>query len=64
MQLLSALPSVQEVPSSIPCVTTNPFFDFFPFRVALSCFKFPLNVALKERGGKMTSPSALGLLVR
>ena len=64
MQLLSALPSVQEVPSSIPLCDYKSFFVFFPFRVALSCFKFPLNVALKERGGKMTSPLALGLLVR
>ena len=31
------------------CVNTNPSFDFFPFRVALSTFKYLLNEALMER---------------
>ena len=35
----SVRPSVGEVPSSIPVMTSNPFFDFFPFSVASSIFK-------------------------
>lgn len=31
------------------CVNTNPSFHFFPFRVALSSFKYLLNEALMER---------------
>ena len=34
-----------------PGVTTNPSFDFLPFRVALSSFKYPYNGALMEREG-------------
>ena len=30
-------------------MNTNPSFDFFPFRVALSTFKYLLNEALMER---------------
>ena len=50
-----------------PSATTNPSFDFFPFRVALSSFKYPHNVALNltERGMggcKMSAPSASGFV--
>ena len=31
------------------CVNTNPSFDLFPVRVALSTFKYLLNEALMER---------------
>ena len=40
--LLVNLTSVREVPSSIPIdLTSNPLFDFFPTRGALSSFKYP-----------------------
>ena len=47
-------------------VTPSPSFDFFPFPVALSSFKYSLNRALMERGGggKMSILSASGLLVK
>lgn len=45
-------------------VTPSPSFDFFPFPVALSSFKYSLNRALMERGGKMSVLSASGLLVK
>ena len=35
-----------------PGVSSNPSSDFFPFRVALSSFKYPYNAVLMERGGK------------
>ena len=50
----------------------NASFDFFPFCVALSSFKYPQNGVLmekerereRERGGrcKMSAPAASGLL--
>lgn len=40
-RLVRARPSVREVPSSIRSETSNPSFDFFPFRVTLSSFKYP-----------------------
>ena len=39
-------PSVREVPSSFSRVTTDPSFDFFPFRVEWSS-----NGERRERGG-------------
>ena len=39
-------PSVREVPSSFSRVTTDPSFDFFPFRVEWSS-----NGEKRERGG-------------
>ena len=53
-----------------PGVTSNPCFDFFPFRIALSSFKYPWNGKTRHwwRGkggrGKMSAPSASGLSVR
>lgn len=41
MQLVSARPSVLEVPSSILSSDLKSLFDFFPFRVALRSFKYP-----------------------
>ena len=42
VQLVSAQPSVWEVPSSkFSGVTSSPSFDFSPVRVALSSFKYP-----------------------
>ena len=40
--LLVNLTSVREVPSSIHIdLTSNPLFDFFPTRAALSSFQYP-----------------------
>ena len=41
-KIVSARPSLRgwEVPSSIPKCDLNPTCDFFPFRVALSSFKY------------------------
>ena len=43
--------------------TSNPCFDFCPFCVAVSSFKYPWSGALMERGGEMSVPLASGLSV-
>ena len=51
-QLVSERPSLcGRSRDRFPGVSSNPSFDFFPFRVALSSFKYPYNVVLMERGG-------------
>ena len=52
-QLISEPPSLfGRSRDRFPGVSSNPSSDFFPFRVALSSFKYPYNAVLMERGGK------------
>ena len=49
-QLVSAQPSVREIPSSIPGVNTS-LFQLLSFLCSLTSFKYPYNGALMEREG-------------
>ena len=53
MHLVSARPSLREIPSSI--VTSNPSFDFFPFRIALSNFSIDDGNGMENVSFKMNS---------